>query len=147
VADVLLGRRLLDGALFVARLGAELGVMLGVIALALAAMGIYSVMTYAVSQRTKEIGIRMALGARVRDVVRLVLGQALTLIAIGVAIGAAAAFAVTQLLKGFLFGVGASDPLTFATTVALLVSLAVLATFLPARRATRVDPMVSLRYE
>jgi predicted permease len=147
VTDVQVGRRMLDGPLLVPRLGAELGVMLGLMALALATMGIYSVMTYAVSQRTKEIGIRMALGARVRDVVRLVLRQALVLIAIGVLLGGAAAFAVTQLLKDFLYGVSASDPTTVAATVVLLVLVGVLATLLPARRATKVDPMVSLRYE
>jgi putative ABC transport system permease protein len=107
----------------------------------------YSVMTYAVSHRTKEIGIRMSLGAQVRDVLRLVVGQAMRLVAIGVLVGAAGALVVARLLSGLLFGVSVSDPTTFLATLALLVSASLLATVIPARRATRVDPMVALRYE
>jgi predicted permease len=141
------GAHNLDVTLFEARLGADLGIILGVLALILATMGMYSVMTYAVSHRTKEIGIRMAMGAQVRDVLGLVVGQAMRLVAVGVVVGVAGALAVARLLGGLLFGVSASDPMTVLATIALLVSASLLATVIPARRATRVDPMVALRYE
>jgi putative ABC transport system permease protein len=137
----------LDPALFQAKLAADLGIILGIVALILATMGMYSVMTYTVSHRTKEIGIRMALGAQVRDVLGLVVVQAMRLVAIGGLVGAAGALVVARLLGGLLFGVSVSDPLTFFATLALLVSASLLATLIPARRATRVDPMVALRYE
>jgi putative ABC transport system permease protein len=107
----------------------------------------YSVMTYTVSHRTKEIGIRMALGAQVGDVLRLVVGQAMQLVAVGVVVGVAGALVVARLLGGLLFGVSVNDPVTFLATLALLGSASLLATVIPARRATRVDPMVALRYE
>jgi predicted permease len=137
----------LDFALFEAKLAADLGIILGIVALFLATMGMYSVMTYAVSRRTKEIGIRMALGAQVRDVLGLVVGQALRLVAVGVVVGVAGALVVARLLGGLLFGVSVSDPVTFLATLAVLVSASLLATVIPARRASRVDPMVALRYE
>jgi putative ABC transport system permease protein len=142
-----LGDHHLDYALAEARLAADVGMIVGVLALGLAAMGMYSVMTYAVSQRTKEIGIRMALGAQIRDVLRLVFGQALGLIAAGVVIGTVGGLVIAHLLTHFLFGVSPADPVTYVATISLLVSAALLATLIPARRATRVDPMVSLRYE
>jgi predicted permease len=141
------GEHNLDFALFQARLAADLGIILGIVALVLATMGMYSVMTYTVSHRTKEIGIRMALGAQVRDVLTLVVGQALRLVSVGVVVGVAGALVVARLLSGLLFGVSVSDPMTFLATLAILVSASLLATLIPARRATRVDPMVALRYE
>jgi ABC-type antimicrobial peptide transport system permease subunit len=147
VADVAIAEHNKDFVLLFPRLAAALGTILGILALVLATLGIYSVMTYSVNQRTKEIGIRMALGARAADVLRLVLQQALALVVTGVVAGSITAFAVTRLLEGFLYGVTASDPSTFVATVIGLVSVALLATLAPARRATRVDPMVALRYE
>ena len=116
-------------------------------ALLLTAVGIYGVIAYSVSQRTNEIGIRMALGAAQSTIFRLIVGQAMTLVAISVVIGLVGAFAATRLLNSLLFGVGASDPITFLAIVFLLATVAFLASWLPARRAARVNPMVALRAE
>jgi len=115
------------------------------LALVLAAVGIYGVMSYAVSRRSQEIGIRMALGAQRRDVVKLVVGQGVRLAVVGVAVGLAAAVGLTQLMVGLLYGVRPADPPTLVAVAVVLVGVAFLASFLPARRATRIDPMAALR--
>jgi putative ABC transport system permease protein len=123
-----------------------LGIFAG-LALVLAAVGIYGVMSYSVAQRTREIGIRMALGAQRSDVMKMTIGQGLRLVLTGVAIGLAAAFVLTRVMSTLLFGVSPTDPVTFISISIVLVSVAVLAGYVPALRATRVDPMFALRYQ
>jgi putative ABC transport system permease protein len=119
----------------------------GLLALLLSSIGIYGVMAYSVAQRTREIGIRMALGARSQNVLSLIIKQGMALVVSGVALGLIAAFVVTRLIGSLLFGVTAADPMTFAVTSLLLVGVAALAGYLPARRATKVDPLIALRQD
>ncbi|HEV8132145.1 MAG TPA: ABC transporter permease [Acidobacteriota bacterium] len=134
-------------ALFTAQVTGTLLSALGLLATVLAMLGLYGVIAYSVSQRTREIGVRMALGAGQRDVMKLVVGQGAMLALIGVGIGLAAAFALTRFLSSLLYGVRATDPLTFTVVSVLFLAVAIFASYLPARRAANVDPMVALRYE
>ena len=140
-------RDLLSQGVWPARMGASLLATFGGLALLLAAVGIYGVTTYSVSQRTQEIGIRMAMGASPRDVLRLILRQGMVPVLLGVAAGLAAAAVLSRLVSGLLLGVSSTDPVTFTVVPAMLAAVALLANYLPARRATRVDPAVTLRCE
>jgi predicted permease len=137
----------LDRSLANERLVGFLSSLFGILATALAMVGLYGITAYSVTQRVQEIGLRMALGAPRRNVMSLVLREGMTLAAIGVAVGLAGAFALTGLLRHQLFGIRPTDPLTFAATVSLLAGVALLACYLPARGAARIDPMAALRYE
>ena len=117
------------------------------VAMTLAAIGIYGVIAYSVAQRTREIGIRMALGAQRGEMLAMVLRQSLRVVLVGIGLGLIAAFSATRLLASLLYGVGSNDLFTYATVVFLLGAAALLASYIPARRAMKVDPMVALRYE
>lgn len=147
VFDVTSLNDIIAASLFTQRISASLLGVLGNVALLLAAVGLYGVMAYSVAQRTNEIGIRMALGALSRDVLRLVLGQAAKLAMMGVVVGIAVALALTRLMSTLLFGVSATDPTTFAGVALLLVVVALAASYVPVRRAMKLDPVVALRYE
>ena len=140
-------RALMDASVVEERLVAKLSAFFGALAMVLAAIGLYGVMSYAVARRTNEIGIRIALGARGSNVIGMILGEVVMLIAIGGIIGVGAAFAATRLIKTFLFGLTSMDPVSFGGAVALLAIVGALAGYVPARRAARIDPMVALRYE
>ncbi|MGD0425311.1 MAG: ABC transporter permease [Candidatus Acidiferrales bacterium] len=147
IFDVHTMQQLVDDSISTRRLTLVLLGIFSALALILAAIGIYGVMAYTVALRTQEIGIRMALGAQQKDVLRLVLGQGARIAFFGVAIGLAAAAALGRLLSSLLFSVSASDPITFAAVAVLLISVALLACYIPARRAMRVDPLIALRHE
>ena len=117
------------------------------LALILSSVGIYGVISYSVTQRTHEIGIRMALGAKKSDVLKMVVWQGMRLAFVGIAIGFIAAFALTRLIESMLFGVSANESFTFVIVAVLLSFVALLSCFIPARKATKVDPMIALRYE
>jgi len=138
---------LLKQSMFANRTAASLASVLGVLGTLLAALGIYGVLSYSVSQRIREIGIRIALGAQRSHVLRLVVGHGLRLAVLGAMLGVVAALAITRGMSSLLFGVSATDPLTLAIVLLLVTAVAVLAAYLPARRAMRVDPIVALRYE
>ncbi len=137
----------LDQSLAAPRLATTLLTLFAAVALILAVVGIYGVMAYSVTQRRHEIGIRMALGAQGRDVLRLVVGHGMLLASVGVIVGMAAAFFLTRVMSSLLFGVSATDPLVFILIPVMLLAVALIANLIPARRATKIDPMVALRYE
>jgi putative ABC transport system permease protein len=147
VSEVATMERVLADSTSDRRLNMLLFALLGGLALALATVGVYGVVAYSVSQRTHEIGVRMAIGATPADVVRMVLSEGGRLAVIGVAVGSALALAGARAIRGLLFNVSATDPLTFLTVAAGLLTVALLASYIPARRATRVDPMIALRGE
>src|SRR5258708_36375045 len=132
-------------SLFLQRMAATLLSIFGLLALSLAAIGLYGVMAYSVSQRTREMGIRISVGAKQGDVLKLILGQGLALAIIGMVGGLITALAVTRLSAHLLYGVSASDPMTFTAIALLLLGVALVASYFPARRATKVDPMIALR--
>ena len=135
----------IGGVLVTERFSAILMGMLAAIGLALAALGLYSVMAYSVSQRTGEIGLRLALGARTVDIFKMVIGRGAALIVLGLGLGLIGALSLTRFLSGALYDVSPKDPATFAVVSLLLAGVALTACFVPARRATKVDPMVALR--
>ncbi len=134
-------------SLFLQRMAATLLSIFGLLALSLAAIGLYGVMAYAVSQRTRELGIRVSVGAERRDIFKLILGQGLAISVVGLLAGLVASLALTRLTANLLYGVSATDPVTFIVIAVLLLCVTLLACYFPARRATKVDPMTALRFE
>jgi putative ABC transport system permease protein len=140
-------RQLISASVAQPRFRTFLFSVFGTLALILAAVGLYGGLSYTVAQRRHEIGIRVALGAQPRDIVRMVLGEGLLLALIGIAIGVGGALALTRFLRSLLFEIKPTDPVTFVGIASLLVLVALAACYVPARRAMRVDPMIALRYE
>jgi putative ABC transport system permease protein len=138
---------IVTGSVATQRLAMMLLSVFSALALVLSAVGIYGVISYLAGQRTKEIGVRMAMGATSADVLRLVLGEGMRITLVGVGIGIVAALGLTRLITKMIYGVGATDPITFASVAILLTGVALLACYIPARRAMRVDPIIALRYE
>jgi putative ABC transport system permease protein len=147
IAKVRTMRQIVGASIAQPRFRTLLLALFGALAVVLAAVGLSGVLAYSVAQRTREIGVRIALGARTEDVLRLVVGQGMSLALAGIGIGLAVALALTRLLSGLLYGVGANDPATFVGIAFLLVVVAAAASYFPARRASKVDPIVALRYE
>ncbi len=149
VFDVVTMERMLDGpnGFFLLRMGALFGGAMGLLGLMLALVGVYGVVSYAASQRTQEIGVRMALGAGRREILSLVLGRGLLLVAVGVGVGTAAALGLSRMVSNLLFGISSMDPITFIGVPLLLAAMAILASYVPASRATRIDPAIALRGE
>jgi putative ABC transport system permease protein len=147
VLDVITMEDIVAGSLAHQRFNMLLLTAFSGLALLLAAIGIYSVLAYSVRRRMREIGVRMALGAQRADILHMVLYQGTKLALVGTGIGIAAAFGLTRLMSSQLFGVTATDPVTFVSVAALIVLVALAACYIPARRATKVDPMAALRYE
>jgi putative ABC transport system permease protein len=149
VYDVMTMEEGLNGGngFFLIRMGALIAGVLGMLGLALAIVGVYGVVSYAASQRTHEIGVRLALGAQRGDILKLVVGQGLLLVSVGVVIGLGLAFALSRFMANLLFGISAQDPITFGGVALLLGVIALVACWIPAQRATRVDPVIALRYE
>ncbi|HUK19204.1 MAG TPA: FtsX-like permease family protein [Bryobacteraceae bacterium] len=139
------GSEVIDGGLFQARMGVGLLTIFGLLALALASIGLYGALAYSVSQRKREIGLRMALGATRGNVLGLILREGMSLVVTGVVLGLSASLALGRVLSRMLFGLGAGDPLSLGGAAAILATVALLACYLPARRATRVDPLEALR--
>jgi predicted permease len=140
-------REHIGDALMVQRFGSTILSLFSLLTLVLASVGIYGVVSYLISQRTREIGIRMALGADRKDILRLMLGKSLFPVALGILLGIGAGVLTTRALNSFLYGVSTTDPLTFAIAALLLTAVALLASYIPARRATKIDPMIALRHE
>jgi putative ABC transport system permease protein len=147
ISNIMTMEQLLAESMAQRRFNMLLLAIFSAVALLLAAVGIFGVMNYSVTQRTHEIGIRMALGAQGSDVLKMVVGQGMALALIGVVVGVASSFILTRIMSNLLFGVSATDPLTFAGVSLLLTLIALLSCYIPARRATKVDPMIALRYE
>jgi ABC-type antimicrobial peptide transport system permease subunit len=145
VSDARVGRMIIDQALFQAKIGVALLSAFGLLALALASVGLYGIIAYGVSRRKREIGVRMALGAAQRNVLRLILKQGMALVAAGVVIGLGTALATGRLLARMLYGVSATDPMSIAGAALVLLVVALAACYLPARAASRLDPLAALR--
>jgi ABC-type antimicrobial peptide transport system permease subunit len=135
------------GGLFVFRLAASLAAALGFLGLTLAVIGVYGIVSFGIVQRSREMGIRAALGADRNDILKLALGTGLAMISTGVILGVASAWALTRTMAKLLIGVSGSDPVSYTTAVVVISAVALFACWIPARRATRVDPLVALRYE